>query len=91
MPRIEFSEEKNVILKATRGVGFEEVIDAINSGKIINNIKHHQQKYPNQRILVVKIKNYAYAAPFVYDKNQGVLFLKTVYPSRILTKRYLRK
>ena len=42
-------------------------------------------------MFVIKIKNYAWAVPYVIDKRKGVIFLKTVYPSRVLTDKYLRK
>lgn len=90
--RIEFNSEKDLILRETRGVGFEEIIQAIKRGKVLDELKHHNpKKHPNQRILVVKIKSYAYAVPFVIDKRKKIIFLKTVYPSRVLTKKYLRK
>lgn len=91
-PRIEFSEEKNLLLKETRGICFEEVIQAIEKGNILDDLKHRDKKrYPNQRILVVKIKTYAYAVPYVVDKKKEAFFLKTVYPSRVFTKKFLRK
>jgi len=88
-PRIKFGEEKNLLLKETRGVCFEDAIKAIEKGNILDSLEH--KKYPNQRILVIKIKNYAYAIPYVTDKRKGTIFLKTIYPSRVLTKKYLRK
>ena len=90
--RIEYNEGKNLLLKEIRGVCFEDVIKAIEKGKILDNLKHKNKKrYPNQKILVVKIGNYAYAIPYVIDKRKEVIFLKTIYPSRLLTKKYLRK
>ena len=90
--KIEFNEEKNILLKETRGVCFEDVIEAIRKNKIIDDLEHYRQKkYPDQRMLVVRIKNYIYAVPYVIDKRKGVIFLKTVYPSRNLTGKYLRK
>lgn len=86
---LEFSEEKNLLLKTTRGVCFEDVLEAIEKEDILVDLKHF--KKINQRILVVKIRNYAYAVPYVIDNQKGTIFLKTVYPSRVLTKRYLKK
>lgn len=92
VPRIEYSEEKNVILRATRGIGFEEVIEIIQKGHTVIDLSHHRpKKYPNQRIFVVNINNYAYAIPYVYDKKGDVIFLKTIYPDRVLTKRYIHR
>lgn len=88
--RIEFAEEKNLLLKETRGVCFEDVLQAVEEKKILDDLKSKSQKYPHQRILVVEIEEYAYALPYVIDKKRKVIFLKTVYPSRILTDKYTR-
>lgn len=90
--RIEFNQEKNLLLKETRGVGFDEVITTIINNGIVAEFEYKvKKKYPNQRIMAVKIKNYIYAVPFVIDKRKKVMFLKTVYPSRVLTNKYLKK
>lgn len=91
-PRIKYSEEKNLLLKETRGLCFEDVIQAIENGNILDDLEHHdKKKYPKQRILVIKIRNYACAVLYIVDKRKEAVFLKTVYPSRVLTKKYLRK
>lgn len=90
--QIEYSEEKNLLLKETRGVNFEDVIEAIEKKNILDDLEYCDKKrHPNQKILVVKIKDYGYAVPYVIDAKRKVLFLKTVYPSRILTRKYLKK
>lgn len=86
----DYSEEKDLILKATRGTSFEDVIEAIAKGKLIADISHDSKKYSNQKILVVEIDNYIYAAPYVKDSKRQKLFLKTVYASRKLTKKYIK-
>lgn len=91
-PVIGFSEEKNLLLQATRGVDFKTVIDAINKNKILDDLKHkNTKKYPRQRMLVVNVNNYAYAVPYVINRQKGTIFLKTVYPSRELTQKYLTR
>lgn len=85
-----YSEEKNLLLKATRRIGFDDVIEAIRLGKLIDDVKHPNLKRGNQRIYVVKINNYAYAVPYVLDNQKQEVFLKTIYPSRLLTKHYLK-
>ena len=88
---IEFNEEKNLLLKETRKISFEEIIEAIDKHQILDNIEHRDKKrYPGQKILIVKMKNYIYAVPYVIDKKREIIFLKTIYPSRELTKKYLR-
>ncbi|OGD55804.1 hypothetical protein A3E73_00310 [Candidatus Beckwithbacteria bacterium RIFCSPHIGHO2_12_FULL_47_17] len=88
---IEFNEEKNLLLRETRGIGFEEAIKAINNGNILDDRQHKNiKKYPKQRIIVVKIKNYVYAIPYIFNQKKRSIFLKTVYPSRVFTKKYLK-
>lgn len=86
---IEYSEEKNLLLKATRKIGFEDVLEAIEKDNILADLKHF--KKTNQKVLVVRINSYAFAVPYVIDSKRSRLFLKTVYPSRVLTKRYIKK
>lgn len=44
-------------------------------------------QYPNQRLLVVRIRGYAYLVPFVETESE--VFLKTIIPSRKATRNYL--
>lgn len=88
--KLEFSEEKNLILKETREISFEDVIVAVEEKQIVDDLKHANKKYAHQRILVIKIAGYVYAVPYVIDLKRKVIFLKTVYPSRVLTEKYLK-
>ncbi len=85
-----YSEEKDLILKATRKISFEDVVEAVSKGKLIADLKHKSKKYPNQRLLVVEIDKYIYVAPYVLEKKTNRIFLKTVYASRKLTKEYIK-
>jgi len=79
------------MLKASseRAVCFEDIVAAIENGGVLDDIEHkNSAKYPNQRIYVVLYKSYAYAVPYVRD--EGSIFLKTIYPSRKLTGIYLK-
>ncbi len=83
-----WNHEKNLMLKAERGISFEQVAMHIERGDVLDIVKHtNQKRYPNQQILVVEINNYAYLVPFVED-NKGK-FLKTIIPSRKATRDYL--
>ena len=80
--------EKNLKLKAERGISFEQVAMHIERGDVLDVVQHAiQKRYPNQQILVVEINNYAYLVPFVED-DKGK-FLKTIIPSRKATRDYL--
>jgi len=88
MKRFDWSEEKNEWLKRLRGVSFEQAVFWLNHGGLLDAIDHpNLDRYPEQRIFVIKIEAYAYIVPFVEDDN--VVFLKTIIPSRKMTKRYL--
>ena len=88
---VEFSQEKSFLLLATRGINFDDVLEAIKNNEVLDDLKHHNEKRSNQRVLVLKIKKYVYAVPYVIDWKRKIIFLKTVYPSKVLTNRYLNK
>jgi uncharacterized DUF497 family protein len=79
--KFDFSQEKNELLFKNRGVTFYEVIESIAENGILLNFDHpNKEKYPNQKVFVVNIDNYAYCVPYVVDDDTW--FLKTIYPSR---------
>ena len=84
---IEWSYEKNEILKQTRNICFEDVEFIINSDEVID-IKQHPnlEKYPNQMLLIVFLNDYTYYVPFV--KTDNGFFLKNIIPSRKYHKIY---
>jgi uncharacterized DUF497 family protein len=85
----QWDNEKNKILKQKRGVTFEQAVMHIESGDVLDIIDHpNKAKYPNQQVLVVEMNEYAYVVPFVQQWQER--FLKTIVPSRKLTKLYLR-
>jgi len=85
--RYEWSEEKNRLLKDSRNVSFEEVLLAIDEGRLLDVIPHHSpEKYPNQKLFIVRIRGYIYYAPFVEDEEK--IFLKNIVPSRKYQKKY---
>lgn len=90
MKPFRWNAEKNDSLRAERGISFENVVVAIESGGLLDILAHpNQAKYPKQRILVVSCDNYAYLVPFV--EEEGYFFLKTVIPSRKATRDYLNQ
>lgn len=90
MKRFAWDPEKNEKLKAERGIGFEEIQKAVESGSSVRIIKHpNQDRYSNQKIFVVSINNYVYLSPFVEDEEE--YFLKTLFPSSKATKKYLKE
>lgn len=84
---IKWNEEKNQRLKLQRGVGFEQVLDKIEAGDILGRKIHpNREKYPDQQIFIFDINSYIYYVPFVESSDE--IFLKTIIPSRKLTKEY---
>jgi uncharacterized DUF497 family protein len=83
-----FSPEKNQQLINEHGVSFEMIISILESGEIIETIEHpNKEKYKHQAIYIIQINNYVYMVPFVRKGRE--IFLKTIFPSRKLTKKYL--
>ena len=81
-----WNPEKNRQLIKERGISFDEVVQAIADGYAVNDVPHwNKEKYPNQRILTVVIRNYAHLVPYVIDGDH--YFLKTIIPSRKEQKR----
>lgn len=87
---IEWDPEKNAALKERHGLGFERVLVALSEGALLDSRAHpNVEQYGHQRQLVVEIEGYAWIVPFVQQGDQ--IFLKTMFPSRKATKRYLKE
>ena len=83
MKIIVWDEQKNEVLKKQKWVCFEDVLIA----EKLDDIKHkNKKKYPNQRMMVVRIRGYIYVCPYVEKENK--IFLKTIFPDRRLLKKY---
>jgi hypothetical protein len=90
MKPFRWNPQKNEALKADRGVSFEKIVIAIESGGLLDILPHpNQAKYPRQRLLVVACDNYGCLVPTV--EETGHFFLKTVIPSRKATRDYLKE
>jgi hypothetical protein len=85
-----WDNEKNELLKTTRGVCFEQVVLLMEKGGILDTIENpNQEKYPGQKIAVLMIDTYVYLVPYV--ENDEEIFLKTIIPSRKATNKYVRE
>lgn len=84
-----WNQEKNDWLREFRGVTFDEVVEAIKNDGLIAVVNHaNAARYPGQRILIVRVRDYVYGVPYV--ESGEAIFLKTVFPSRKLTRHYLK-
>ena len=90
MKYFDWDKKKNEWLKAERDICFEDVVSAIDNGHLLATLDHpNQKRYPNQQMYIVNINQYAYVVPFVEDEQKR--FLKTIFPSRKFTEKYIIK
>ena len=88
MKQINWNAEKNQWLMSERGISFEDVLYALQSGRLLDDFFHPKKiKCPNQRMLVVEVDGYAWLVPCV--ENDDEIFLKSIILSRKATKQYL--
>lgn len=84
----DWSDEKDLRLKRERGIGFEDILFHIQAGDLLLTAPHpNQEKYPNQRIMYVRVEDYVYMVPYVAGSKSK--FLKTIIPSRKATRTLL--
>jgi len=87
-----WDDDKNDFLREERSISFEEIVLCISEGKLVDILDHpNKLKYPGQKVYLVNRENYIFAVPFVEDTETEEVFLKTIFPSRKYTKKYLRK
>ena len=88
MPAYHWNADKDERLRRERGISFADVVYHIEHGGLLAVAPHHNQdRYPGQHIFIVRIRDYAYAVPFV--RGEDSVFLKTAYPSRKAVRDYL--
>jgi uncharacterized DUF497 family protein len=88
MKPINWNPTKNQLLIEERGVSFEDVVFALQSDGLLDDMAHpNKEKYLHQRMFIVSINEYAYLVPYI--ENDEEIFLKTIIPSRKATKQYL--
>ena len=79
---IRWDQRKSDWLKSTRSVSFEEIIEATPIGA-----REHPTR-PNQNIFLFELNGYIWIVPYVERGNE--IFLKTLYPSRKFTKKWIQ-
>jgi uncharacterized DUF497 family protein len=80
-----WEESKNELLKSSRGVSFEMVVQKIIEHDFIG--PEHNPDRPGQFRILVELNEYPHVVPLIIDEN-GDWFLKTIYPSRIEKRRF---
>ena len=85
-----WNSAKNEKLKAERGISFEEILYHIDRGDLLDILENpKQERYPGQRVFVVKVGDYVYLVPFSEGADEVVL--RTIIPSRKATRKYLKR
>jgi uncharacterized DUF497 family protein len=82
----EWDEEKNKKLILERGISFEAVVSYIEEGSVVA-VAQGRGKFSHQKQFLVSVNNYIYIVPYVEEDHR--VFLKTIIPSRKMTRRYL--
>ena len=83
-----WNSEKNELLKATRKVSFEQVEEIMRREEVLDDYEHpNQEKYPGQRVMVVRINGYCCLVPYKPEPD-GDIWLKTIVQSRTVQKKY---
>lgn len=82
-----WDREKNAGLLQERGISFEEVVLHIGQQHLLGIVRG-KGRYAHQKQFVVEVNKYVYIVPFV-EETEGRCFLKTIIPSRKLTREYL--
>ncbi len=60
MKFFDWNEDKNNLLKETRNISFEEIVLSILNEKLLEVVAHpNKEKYPNQKMFVVEIRDYS--------------------------------
>ena len=72
-----------------RKISFEDIVWAIAQGRLVDVLISGKERYKGQTQLVVEVKGYAYLIPVAEEGE--MIILKTIIPSRKLTRQYLRK
>lgn len=84
----DWDEDKNQKLKEERDISFEEIIEAMDKGQLLDVTDNPNKRYKGQKVFVINLNDYIFLAPFV--ENEKGVFLKTIFPSRKATKKYLK-
>jgi hypothetical protein len=69
------------------GITFDRCIEEIRADRLLDLLPNPSSNHPDQKMYVLNIDGYAVCVPFVESKSE--IFLKTIFPSRKMTAKYL--
>ncbi len=84
----DWDDAKNQRLIKERKISFESIVSLIESGNVIAVVSG-KGRFAHQKQFIIEMNRYIYVVPFVEDDRK--IFLKTIIPSRKLTKQFLSK
>ena len=88
--RFEWNPEKNAWLREHRRISFDEIVVHLGRGDVWKTSLHpNPEQYPHQSIAFVIVDEYIFLVPF--DVAGDVIHLRTIIPSRKVTRQYLRE
>jgi uncharacterized DUF497 family protein len=88
MKQYSWDEQKNEKLIQERGVSFEDIVQAITEGHLLEVGPHpNGTRYPNQNLYFVWFADYVYVVP--NEEVDGKIRLITIIPSRKASRKYL--
>jgi len=89
--RFSWKDDKNELLKHHRNISFEQIVLSIENRQIVEVLEHpNQEKYKGQIFILVERENYVYVVPALISESREECHLKTIYPSRKYTDKFLR-
>ena len=87
MPEYVWDEAKDRLLRRQRHISFDDVKYRLTSRDLLDDIPNpDQERYPGQRLYIVRINNLAWVVP--YRRTARYVFLYTAYPSEKFTRIY---
>ena len=84
---VRFDEEKAQRVLQKHGVSMEDVRQEIIAKRFDVQDVANQDGHPGQKMFVVLVNGYAHCVPFVVEQD-GTIFLKAAFPSRVYQRRY---
>ena len=87
MKYFEWDIKKNEWLMKHRGISFEMCVTILQEKGFLALVPN-KHPYTHQKKFIIEINEYVYVVPFVEDEEK--IFLKTIFPSRSETKKYIK-
>ena len=69
-------------------MSFERIAEMISQEQYLEALRH--PKRSNQRMFTIRIDDYVWVVPYVYEADGQTIFLKTAFRSRKFNRRYRR-